>query len=211
MRRLASEMTVTERARTWFESPCMWLAACSPWPWRRGLSSRTPPAAFVSPEPPRRRWPSSCQNTSRPWPSRSRRPTARSFALPPTPGFGPGRSAPCVSDGSTFSGAASRWSRPSPMSAGSWRSVPPRHTPAATSRCHHFRDELGRYLNDRPTDADALVFTAPKGGPLRHNLFYRHKFKPAVAAAGLPERLRFHDLRHSYAAFCTPRPLTPTP
>ncbi len=73
------------------------------------------------------------------------------------------------------------------------------------------RDELGRYLNDRPTDADALVFTAPKGGPLRHNLFYRHKFKPAVAAAGLPERLRFHDLRHSYAAFCTPRPLTPTP
>lgn len=64
------------------------------------------------------------------------------------------------------------------------------------------RDELGRYLNDRPTDADALVFTAPKGGPLRHNLFYRHKFKPAVAASGLRERLRFHDLRHTYAAFC---------
>jgi len=64
------------------------------------------------------------------------------------------------------------------------------------------RDELGRYLNDRPTEADALVFTAPKGGPLRHNLFYGHRFKPAVGAAGRPERLRFHDLRHTYAAFC---------
>lgn len=64
------------------------------------------------------------------------------------------------------------------------------------------RDELGLYLNDRATDGDALVFTAPRGGPLRHNLFYRHRFKPAVLVAGLPERLRFHDLRHTYAAFC---------
>ena len=35
---------------------------------------------------------------------------------------------------------------------------------------------------------------------LRHNLFYRRIFKPAVAAAGLPDELRFHDLRHTCAA-----------
>ena len=37
-------------------------------------------------------------------------------------------------------------------------------------------------------------------GPLRHGLFYRRAFKPVVVAAGLPEGLRFHDLRHTYAA-----------
>ncbi|MGH9186624.1 MAG: hypothetical protein ACRD0U_12545, partial [Acidimicrobiales bacterium] len=40
---------------------------------------------------------------------------------------------------------------------------------------------------------DDLVFTALRGAPLRHNLFYRKKFKPAVARAGLPQSLRFHD------------------
>ena len=39
-------------------------------------------------------------------------------------------------------------------------------------------------------------------GPLRHGNFYRAKFKPAARAAGLPEGLRFHDLRHTYAALC---------
>jgi integrase len=44
------------------------------------------------------------------------------------------------------------------------------------------------------------VFTSPTGGPLRHNLFYARHFKPAVLRAGLPEALRFHDLRHTCAA-----------
>ncbi|MGH8990226.1 MAG: tyrosine-type recombinase/integrase [Acidimicrobiia bacterium] len=35
---------------------------------------------------------------------------------------------------------------------------------------------------------------------LRHRNFYDRHFKPAVKAAGLPERLRFHDLRHTCAA-----------
>jgi integrase len=35
---------------------------------------------------------------------------------------------------------------------------------------------------------------------LRHNLFYARHFKPAVRRAGLPEALRFHDLRHTCAA-----------
>ena len=42
--------------------------------------------------------------------------------------------------------------------------------------------------------------TTPTGTPLRHNLFYVRHFKPAVVRAGLPEGLRFHDLRHTCAA-----------
>jgi integrase len=44
------------------------------------------------------------------------------------------------------------------------------------------------------------VFTAPKGGRLRHNNFYQRLFCPALRHAGLPEQVRFHDLRHTCAA-----------
>jgi integrase len=63
-------------------------------------------------------------------------------------------------------------------------------------------DELSNYLGPRRNDREGLVFTSPQGGPLRHGNFYKSKFKPAVRAAGLPEGLRFHDLRHTYAALC---------
>jgi integrase len=46
----------------------------------------------------------------------------------------------------------------------------------------------------------ALLFTAPEGAPFRHGNFYVRHFKPAVRDAGLPERTRFHDLRHTYAS-----------
>jgi integrase len=62
------------------------------------------------------------------------------------------------------------------------------------------RDELAAYLADRPHAPDASLFTAPKGGPLRHNNFYQRFFCPALRAAGLSEQLRFHDLRHTCAA-----------
>ena len=45
------------------------------------------------------------------------------------------------------------------------------------------------------------MFTAPEGGPLQHRTFYRRFFRPAVESAGLPSALRFHDLRHTCAAF----------
>jgi integrase len=60
--------------------------------------------------------------------------------------------------------------------------------------------ELAEHLKSRPGDADAFVFTMPNGGPLRHTNFYDRYYKPAVVAAGLPSRTRFHDLRHTYAA-----------
>jgi integrase len=48
--------------------------------------------------------------------------------------------------------------------------------------------------------ADAYVFSAPEGGPIRHSNVYRRYFKPAAAAIGLPD-LRWHDLRHTAVSF----------
>jgi integrase len=65
-----------------------------------------------------------------------------------------------------------------------------------------FLVELMReHLRRRPRDVAAFVFTSPDGGPLRHLNFYKRFFKPALAPAGLPEAVRFHDLRHTYASF----------
>jgi integrase len=46
-----------------------------------------------------------------------------------------------------------------------------------------------------------LVFTDTAGGPLRRTGFRTRVWKPAVRRSGLPERLRFHDLRHSFATW----------
>jgi integrase len=46
---------------------------------------------------------------------------------------------------------------------------------------------------------DGFVFTAATGTPLRRSFYPRH-YKPAVRRAGLPEKLRFHDLRHTCAS-----------
>ena len=49
-------------------------------------------------------------------------------------------------------------------------------------------------------EESALVFTAPEGGPLRHANFYKRVWRPAKQAAGVPDGLRIHDLRHTCAA-----------
>jgi integrase len=49
-----------------------------------------------------------------------------------------------------------------------------------------------------------LVFTAPEGGPWNRHNFYGRRWQKAVRAAqaaGLAKRPRFHDLRHSHAAW----------
>jgi integrase len=48
---------------------------------------------------------------------------------------------------------------------------------------------------------DGFVFPAANGGPQRHGNFYLRRYKPAVQRAGLPDGVRFHDLRHTAAAF----------
>jgi integrase len=66
------------------------------------------------------------------------------------------------------------------------------------------RELLAEHLS-QPTPGgsgpDALVFASKTGQPLRHNLFYRRHFKPAVLHA-LPDKpnLRFYDLRHTCAS-----------
>lgn len=52
---------------------------------------------------------------------------------------------------------------------------------------------------------DEYLFPGPRGGPLRHNNFYGRHFKPAVVAAGLNPKVRFHDLRHTYASMLIAR------
>jgi integrase len=61
-------------------------------------------------------------------------------------------------------------------------------------------EELAADLAGRPRNAEALVFTAPLGGPLRPHTWVMNFFKPAVRAAGLPEGLRLYDLRHTCAS-----------
>ncbi len=59
--------------------------------------------------------------------------------------------------------------------------------------------ELDDLIAGRP--ADAFVFRGPDGSALRHSNWYPRHFKPAVRASELDPATRFHDLRHTYAAF----------
>lgn len=63
--------------------------------------------------------------------------------------------------------------------------------------------ELRAWLDrdESDPDSDALVFTAPMGGAVRHSTFRRRTFAPAVARA-LPHKagFRWHDLRHTAVA-----------
>jgi len=60
-------------------------------------------------------------------------------------------------------------------------------------------DRLAELVVDR--SAGATVFQAPDGGPVRHHNFYSRVFKPGLEQAGLDPSIRFHDLRHTCAAW----------
>lgn len=63
--------------------------------------------------------------------------------------------------------------------------------------------ELEQHLaNNVGPEADALVFTAPQGGPMYRGTFARSVWKPATKSADLAG-LRIHDLRHSFVAIMT--------
>jgi integrase len=64
-------------------------------------------------------------------------------------------------------------------------------------------EELAADLAGRGREPEALVFTAPLGGPPRPHTWVKSFFKPAVRAAGLPEGLRLYDLRHTCAPLLT--------
>lgn len=61
------------------------------------------------------------------------------------------------------------------------------------------QDWRRRFMGDKWQE-QGLVFTNTRGGPLlAANVYYR-AFKPLLRRAGLPETLRFHDLRHTVAS-----------
>ena len=61
-------------------------------------------------------------------------------------------------------------------------------------------DLLAAHLSHVPHDPDALVFADANGNFLRHSNFRQRVWIPALQAAGLPEDLRIHDMRHTCAA-----------
>jgi len=69
--------------------------------------------------------------------------------------------------------------------------APPTLINALATHVSRFRAEAGH---------DDLHFLGPRGGVLRRH-FEARKFKPAVRAAGLPETLTFHGLRHVATSF----------
>lgn len=75
-----------------------------------------------------------------------------------------------------------------------------------TPKSHRARQvPLPRFLVDKIAVLlegvdDELVFTAPKGGPLRNSNFARNVWRPACVTSGMPEGLRIHDLRHTAAS-----------
>jgi integrase len=58
--------------------------------------------------------------------------------------------------------------------------------------------ELAEHVRRFPPGPDGLVFTMPRGGPIRRPAFYRLVWKPAIKAAGL-EGFRVGQLRHTGA------------
>jgi len=71
-----------------------------------------------------------------------------------------------------------------------------RSVPVARSVMRQLEAHLAAHVSPEP---DALVFTAPRGGPLARSLFARRVWQPAVARAGLAP-VTFHGLRHSFVA-----------
>lgn len=64
----------------------------------------------------------------------------------------------------------------------------------------HVADTLRGWRSECPVGDLDLVFPRPNGKPLDLDTFRARVFKPAVLRAGLPPRLRFHDLRHTSAS-----------
>ena len=64
----------------------------------------------------------------------------------------------------------------------------------------HVADALRGWRAECPPGDCNLVFPQPNGRSLDLDIFRARVFKPAVLRAGLPPRLRFHDLRHTSAS-----------
>jgi integrase len=82
--------------------------------------------------------------------------------------------------------------KPYPKSRAGARTIPLPTMLASLLREHRVRAV--------PNEHD-LLFTTSQGAPWRRTNFRAQVWLPAVAAAGLPSGMRFHDLRHCYATW----------
>jgi integrase len=60
--------------------------------------------------------------------------------------------------------------------------------------------ERAQRLGHTVMPADSPLFITPKGHPLHRDRFRQSVVRPALVAAGLPEKLRTYDLRHSHVS-----------
>lgn len=70
-------------------------------------------------------------------------------------------------------------------------------------------EELRVQLTGIVDTPDALIFTAPRGGPLGLSNFKRGVWWPSLERARLPRALRIHDLRHTCATMLIARGVHP--
>jgi integrase len=61
-------------------------------------------------------------------------------------------------------------------------------------------EALSVHVAQFPPTEEGLLFSTPKGAPLRRGSFNSDVLKPALKRAGLPEGISFHDLRHTFAS-----------
>jgi integrase len=61
-------------------------------------------------------------------------------------------------------------------------------------------DMLREHMKTVPLQPDALIFTSARGLPVRHGLFVRRHWLPAVRRALPGRHIRWHDLRHTCAS-----------
>jgi integrase len=71
-------------------------------------------------------------------------------------------------------------------------------------RVHRKRMLEERMMGARKAEL-GLVFCSTVGTPLRRQNVQRRNFKPLLERAGLPQEVRFHDLRHTFATLALSR------
>ncbi len=98
-----------------------------------------------------------------------------------------------------------------PKTTGSRRSVKLTNAATTALRSHLKRqlaeiDKVGSLWN--PGEYDGLIFASETGEPLDRRTVTKHRFKPLLKRAGLPE-IRFHDLRHTSATLLLGKNINP--
>jgi integrase len=83
------------------------------------------------------------------------------------------------------------------LTLGSTKTGRSRAVPIPDTLVPDLLDLLARRVGSEPA---SLLFTSEAGGLVSHANWYKSHFRPAVKRAGLPEGLRYHDLRHTYAS-----------